>query len=400
MSGLLGGGSSSVLDEGTSAGNAGSFNFVGAGVTATVSGSTVTVTIPGITTGFGASASTRVVFADGSGNLTTSANFTYTSSYLAIGSAVTLVGGIAASDNLTINSTSHATKGFVYVGTDGSYLRVGNNASQGPNVSAGQNGPGNPQGIFRQSRTDTAGAGGAGFVAVWDIESDIAPSANSTALFLGTYTSLVKSNAFNVGALYGNYNFVYVTGATAGVDREISGYVADIAIRAAISGVDPSIVGFYSLIEANASASGILDVWHFYAQDSIGSSTRTTGTQYGLYCTDMTSGHLANYAIYTNAGLVRFGDSVTVITGKNLLVGGATAESGSTNTVAVASGTAPDNGVADEVILYSSDNAAGHTIPSFYCEGTQVIATGQADSVSSVRVKMRINGTVVTLLAV
>lgn len=57
-------------------------------------------------------------------------------------------------------------------------------------------------------------------------------------------------------------------------------------------------------------------------------------------------------------------------------------------------------GVADEVLFYSSDNSAGHTIPSFYTEGTEVLATGQADSASSVRVKMRINGTVVTLLAI
>lgn len=63
-------------------------------------------------------------------------------------------------------------------------------------------------------------------------------------------------------------------------------------------------------------------------------------------------------------------------------------------------GTAPSGGVADTVQYYSSDDAAGHTIPSFYCEGTNVLATGQADSTSSVRVKMRVNGTVVTLLAV
>jgi hypothetical protein len=62
--------------------------------------------------------------------------------------------------------------------------------------------------------------------------------------------------------------------------------------------------------------------------------------------------------------------------------------------------TATGAAVADSVQLYSSDDAAGHTIPSFYCEGSNVLATGQADSASSVRVKMRINGTVVTLLAI
>lgn len=70
-----------------------------------------------------------------------------------------------------------------------------------------------------------------------------------------------------------------------------------------------------------------------------------------------------------------------------------------TGVVAVGNGTAPTAQV-DTVALYSTDDAAGHTIPSFFCEGTNVLATGQADSASSVRVKMRINGTVVTLLAI
>ena len=73
---------------------------------------------------------------------------------------------------------------------------------------------------------------------------------------------------------------------------------------------------------------------------------------------------------------------------------------GPTNTLMIASGTAPSTAPADSVLFYSSDISAGNTEPSFYCEGTAVLATGQADSASSVRVKMRINGTEVTLLAI
>jgi hypothetical protein len=68
--------------------------------------------------------------------------------------------------------------------------------------------------------------------------------------------------------------------------------------------------------------------------------------------------------------------------------------------LSVATGTAPTTGPADTVQFYSSDDAAGHTVPSFFCEGTNVVATGQADSASSVRVKMRINGTVRTFLCI
>lgn len=53
---------------------------------------------------------------------------------------------------------------------------------------------------------------------------------------------------------------------------------------------------------------------------------------------------------------------------------------------------------ADFVDFYSSDDAAGHTIPSFYCEGSNVVATGQVDSPSSVRIKMRFQGVVHTFL--
>lgn len=68
--------------------------------------------------------------------------------------------------------------------------------------------------------------------------------------------------------------------------------------------------------------------------------------------------------------------------------------------LALTNDSAPTSGPADTVQFYSSDESAGHTIPSFYCEGTNVIATGQTDIASSVRVKMRVNGTVVTLLAI
>ena len=73
---------------------------------------------------------------------------------------------------------------------------------------------------------------------------------------------------------------------------------------------------------------------------------------------------------------------------------------GPTNTFIVASGTAPTSSPADSVTFYSSDDAADHTIPSFYCEGTNVVATAQADSVSSVRIKMRFQGTVYTFLCI
>ena len=85
----------------------------------------------------------------------------------------------------------------------------------------------------------------------------------------------------------------------------------------------------------------------------------------------------------------------------NLYIGGTVDGDGNkTKTLVLYSGTAPGSAAADSVVFYSSDISAGNTEPSFYCEGSSVLATGQADSASSVRVKMRINGTEVTLLAI
>ena len=108
----------------------------------------------------------------------------------------------------------------------------------------------------------------------------------------------------------------------------------------------------------------------------------------------------------TGTGALVFATSPTLVTpvlgaatATTLSLGAAAINSGD-QLLQVVTGTAPSAATADTVVFYSTDDAAGHTVPSFFCEGTNVIATGQADSVSSVRVKMRINGTVVTLLAI
>lgn len=100
----------------------------------------------------------------------------------------------------------------------------------------------------------------------------------------------------------------------------------------------------------------------------------------------------ASYALWVDAGIARFDGSV--------LIGGTAIETGSTNTLSIFNGTAPDNGVADTVQFYSSDNSAGHTIPSWYTEGTEAVMTGQLDIASANRLRVRVNGTVYQILCV
>ena len=118
------------------------------------------------------------------------------------------------------------------------------------------------------------------------------------------------------------------------------------------------------------------------------------------------------FAIFAGAGSqIRFGtsndysaginnDALIIDPNRNIGLGTGTFGTSAVGVIGILNGTAPTTGPIDTVQIYSTDNTAGHTIPSFFCEGTQVLATGQADSASSVRVLMRINGTVVTLLAI
>jgi hypothetical protein len=122
----------------------------------------------------------------------------------------------------------------------------------------------------------------------------------------------------------------------------------------------------------------------FYAGEAWDGTNQ--GTYMTFYTTPLASTSMAEVMRISPAG--------------NLILGATAVNSSAVKVLGIATGTAPAAGVTDMVQIYSSDDSAGNTVPSFYCEGTGVLATGQADSASSTRVKMRINGTVVTLLGI
>lgn len=114
----------------------------------------------------------------------------------------------------------------------------------------------------------------------------------------------------------------------------------------------------------------------------------------------------ATLAITTNGGNVVLGAgvgaahlSIIAVSG-NVGIGTQSFGTNAAGVLAIKNGTAPTTGPADTVQLYSSDNSAGNTLLSWFCEGAETLLTGQADSASATRVRVRVNGTVVTLLAV
>jgi hypothetical protein len=117
--------------------------------------------------------------------------------------------------------------------------------------------------------------------------------------------------------------------------------------------------------------------------------TRPGGASFNTVLTGFT-----NIKLLTNQS-----ERVRIDNSGNVGIGATSFGTSAAGVLGIKNGTAPTTGVADTVQFYSSDHAAGHTIPSFYCEGTEVVMTDQADSTSDIRIRVRINGTVYQLLA-
>jgi len=75
------------------------------------------------------------------------------------------------------------------------------------------------------------------------------------------------------------------------------------------------VAGIYARIDTNASYTGTISNYAFYAGNGVkGNVGATVSTQYGLYVESLTTG-AANYAIFTNSGIVHLGDIVAIAAG-------------------------------------------------------------------------------------
>lgn len=77
-----------------------------------------------------------------------------------------------------------------------------------------------------------------------------------------------------------------------------------------------SVAGYGLAIACTTAATGftMANLYNIRIFDAVEGAGSTVTTQYGVYIASMTAGN-TNYAIFTNVGLVRFGDAVTVASG-------------------------------------------------------------------------------------
>ena len=217
---------------------------------------------------------------------------------------------------------------------------------------------------------------------------------NNTGVTLSGGTIVQSGSAGSTAVLVGMWvDDLQITSGTATAVDAASLYVANIPAGGTVTGrrMPMWVAGSGgSTIDSDGTA-----VELFLNRTAVGNSVQLAFQRSGVNKAALGIS-ASDDLIFTDASLV----TRMTLSGQNLGLGTATFGTNAASVFSIFSGTAPTTGPADSVQFYSSDDSAGNTIPSFFCEGTGVIATGQADSASSVRVKMRINGTVVTLLAI
>jgi hypothetical protein len=126
--------------------------------------------------------------------------------------------------------------------------------------------------------------------------------------------------------------------------------------------------------------------------------TGTVTNSYGIMITAPTTGGTAinSWAFYSaDTAPSLFSGRLDITNGNHLMVGGATVEAGSTNTIGIANGTAPDAHVDNQVLIFSADTADATATLGLYLEQAVV---AEAVGASDATLKININGTVYKVL--
>lgn len=256
----------------------------------------------------------------------------------------TLYGGSGSGENLTLGSTSHATKGRIYFGASSAYDEV--NTRLGINtVSPGATLDVQGSAIFNET------GGNFDFRIEGDTEANL--------FFVDASTDRVGIGTATPGRR------LHVVSSTAGD--------ANVTIH------NSSATGYSGIEFLNAGGTSSF----FFGTDNNAANVRINGiNSYPLVFLTQSTERLR----LDSSGNYRFGTATVGTNGVGVL--------------SIKNGTAPTTGATDCVQFYSSDNSAGNTIPSWYTEGTEAVIAGSADSASGNRLRVRVNGTVYQILCV
>lgn len=218
-----------------------------------------------------------------------------------------IIGGSGVTDLLTLqgtsaNGTSTAKAFRVLVGNNGGTeaMTILNDG----NIGLGQTSPtGNKLYVVGRTRFERT-------ISI-DQQTVIDISCSISGTSLTGYG--LSGNAYNVGTTTANvigtqFNAVHQSSSTAG---NIIGHLARAQIVGASTGNVTAMIGVQAdcYLQGSGNATSATAV---YINGVVKTSTGTATTAYGLRVASITSGGSGNYAIYTNTGLNRFGDQVSV----------------------------------------------------------------------------------------
>jgi hypothetical protein len=129
----------------------------------------------------------------------------------------------------------------------------------------------------------------------------------------------ISNSALHAGndtafGLVGLNNAVYPNGI--GYTEELYGIVNTPRLGPGSSGKVGTMYGIFNVSSRSAASTSRINTnfYGYYGQLSSSLSTRIDGTSYGIYISNAAGAALGNYAIYTNTGRNRFGDSVLIST--------------------------------------------------------------------------------------
>jgi hypothetical protein len=180
----------------------------------------------------------------------------------------------------------------------------------------------------------------------------------------GVNVSSIHAGKDTVQTLSGVDNAATVNGL--GYTETVTGLTNSVRFNSNARNNIGNIYGIQNSITKSAAATGHVNgnVFGYIGQQS-GYAGRINGTLYGIYLGNMTdAGARKNYALYTNAGLNRFGDSV-LITNTGSILPRAVVDINATSSMIVPTGTTaqrPATGVTG-MVRYNSDN--GGTLETY-----------------------------------